>query len=73
MCVAKEHDSYDSPGDATLVSVPVAGGEPTDLLAGLDRRPGEAAWAPDSQAVYFTADDHGRCPVFRSRTWPGRR
>ena len=24
----------------------------------------EAVWAPDSKAVYFTADDHGRCPVF---------
>jgi len=66
VCIEKEHDSYDSPGDATLVSVPMAGGEPTDLLAGLDRRPNEAAWAPDSQAVYFTADDHGRCPVFRT-------
>ena len=54
------------PGDATLVVVPVAGGDPTDLLPGLDRRPAEAAWAPDSQAVYFTADDHGRCPVFRA-------
>ena len=46
--------------------VPITGGDPTDLLPELDRRPAEAAWAPDSQAVYFTADDHGRCPVFRA-------
>ncbi|HYA52648.1 MAG TPA: S9 family peptidase, partial [Streptosporangiaceae bacterium] len=66
VAAARAHDSYDKPGDATLVAVPIAGGDPTDLLPGLDRRPGEAAWAPDSQAVYFTADDHGRCPVFRA-------
>src|SRR5215475_1206659 len=57
ICIARTQDDYDRPGDATLVAVPVTGGEPTDLLAGLDRRPEEAAWAPDSRAVYFTADD----------------
>ena len=36
------------------------------MLAGLDRRPLEAAWAPDSASVYFTADDHGRRPIFRA-------
>ena len=66
VAMARTHDCYDQPGDATLVVVPVTGGEPADLLAGLDQRPAEAAWAPDSQAVYFTADDHGRCPVFRA-------
>jgi dipeptidyl aminopeptidase/acylaminoacyl peptidase len=67
VCTAKTHDAYDGPGDATLVVVPLVGGEDaTDLLGGLDRRPEEAAWAPDSQAVYFTAADHGRCPVFRA-------
>src|SRR5205814_1151547 len=65
LCKATTHDRYEAPGDATLVLVPVTGGEGADLVPGLDRRPAEAAWAPDSQAVYFTADDHGRCPVFR--------
>jgi Tol biopolymer transport system component len=64
-CKATTHDCYEVPGDATLVVVPATGGEPADLVPGLDRRPVEAAWAPDSQAVYLTADDHGRCPVFR--------
>ena len=36
-----------------------------DLLAGWDRWPHELAWAHDSSALYFTADDGGRCPVFR--------
>jgi len=65
VCKAMTHDRYGAPGDATLMLVPVTGGEGADLVPGLDRRPAEAAWAPDSQAVYFTADDHGRCPVFR--------
>jgi len=67
VCTATTHDSYDEPGDSTLVVVPLDGsGSPADLLGGLDRIPVEALWAPGSQAVYFTADDHGRCPVFRA-------
>jgi dipeptidyl aminopeptidase/acylaminoacyl peptidase len=118
-CLRQVHDTYDVPGDVTLVmaslddmdsdgngtetpdaragrrlaradgggapggEAPRSGGpgviprdstggpgviprEGTDLLAGLDRRPVEAAWAPDSGSVYFTADDQGRRPVFRA-------
>jgi dipeptidyl aminopeptidase/acylaminoacyl peptidase len=42
-----------------------------DLLPGFDRWPAELAWAPDSLSVYFTADDHGRRPVFRVDTGSG--
>ncbi|HEY7145157.1 MAG TPA: S9 family peptidase [Streptosporangiaceae bacterium] len=66
VCTRQLHDSYDKPGDVTLMLVPLdGGGEPRDLLDGFDRRPAAAAWAPDGTAVYFTADDQGRCPVFR--------
>jgi dipeptidyl aminopeptidase/acylaminoacyl peptidase len=82
-CRRAAHDSYDAPGDVTLVITALNEGAPggeaprpggpgvtprdsTDLLAGLDRRPLEAAWAPDSGSVYFTADDQGRRPVFRA-------
>ena len=66
-CRRVTHDSYEAPGDVTLVVVPLDGGAPPrDLLDGFDRRPQEIAWAPDSQAVYFTADDQGRRPVFRA-------
>jgi dipeptidyl aminopeptidase/acylaminoacyl peptidase len=67
-CVRAAHDSYDRPGDVTLVVAGLGGEDsrgPRDLLAGLDRRPLEAAWAADSASVYFTADDHGRRPVFQ--------
>jgi dipeptidyl aminopeptidase/acylaminoacyl peptidase len=66
-CGRAEHDSYAAPGDVTLVVIPLDGGAPPrDLLGGFDRRPQEIAWAPDSGAVYFTADDRGRRPVFRA-------
>jgi dipeptidyl aminopeptidase/acylaminoacyl peptidase len=66
-CRREGHDSYDKPGDVTLVIAGLDGGiEPRDLLDGFDRRPAEPAWAPDSGAVYFTADDQGRHPVFRA-------
>jgi dipeptidyl aminopeptidase/acylaminoacyl peptidase len=73
LAVRSEHDTYDRPGDVTLVTVPLAGDSdagqaagPRDLLPGFDRRPAEAVWAPDSRSVYFTADDQGRRPVFRA-------
>jgi dipeptidyl aminopeptidase/acylaminoacyl peptidase len=62
-----EHDTVSRCGDFTLVVTPLAGDAvtaPRDLLADFDRRPGEAAWSPDSATVYFTADDNGRCPLF---------
>jgi dipeptidyl aminopeptidase/acylaminoacyl peptidase len=66
-CLRETQDSYQAPGDVTLVITELdGGGGPRDLLIGLDRRPLEAAWAPDSGSVYFTADDQGRRPVFRA-------
>jgi dipeptidyl aminopeptidase/acylaminoacyl peptidase len=72
LAVRSEHDRYDRPGDVTLVVTALArpdhggdGADPRDLLAGFDRHPAEAAWAPDSGSVFFTADDGGRRPVFR--------
>jgi dipeptidyl aminopeptidase/acylaminoacyl peptidase len=66
LAIRTEHDSYQRLGDATLVVTGLEGsGQSRDVLAGLDRRPLEATWAPDSRTVYFTADDNGRCPVLR--------
>ena len=72
LAIREDHDSYESPGDQTLVLTALApGGQAAgglagrDLLARFDRRPLEVAWAPDGRSVYFTADDNGRCPVFR--------
>jgi dipeptidyl aminopeptidase/acylaminoacyl peptidase len=66
-CVRETHNGFDKPGEVTLVIAALDGrSEPRDLLDGFDRRPAEAAWAPDSGALYFTADDNGRRPVFRA-------
>ena len=72
LAIRSEHDSYDQPGDATLVLTALAvagqaagGTVGRDLLAGFDRRPLEVAWGAGARWVYFTADDNGRRPVFR--------
>ncbi|HXB49953.1 MAG TPA: prolyl oligopeptidase family serine peptidase [Streptosporangiaceae bacterium] len=73
LAIRAEHDSYDQPGDATLVVTALAAAgqaaaspvSARDLLAGFDRRPLEAVWSPDGRWIYFTADDNGRRPVFR--------
>jgi dipeptidyl aminopeptidase/acylaminoacyl peptidase len=65
VAVRETDETYDEPADLTLVLVPLAGGEPRDLLPGFDRHPGGPVWAPDSRSVYFSADDHGRRPAFR--------
>jgi dipeptidyl aminopeptidase/acylaminoacyl peptidase len=54
-----------TPSPVTTSSPSSPGGTGRDLLAGFDRRPAELAWAPDSAAVYFAADDQGRRPVYR--------
>ena len=51
-------------------SSPLAG-TARDLLPGFDRQPISAAWAPDSESVYFTADDNGRRPIFAVRLGTG--
>lgn len=51
--------------DATLWVVDLATGEGRDVLAGHELWPLALAWAPDSSAVYFTADHAGRRPIFR--------
>ncbi len=75
VCGRAAHNSYEAPGGVTLVVAALEGAGadgagpesadgPRDVLPGLDRRPLEVAWAPDSGSVYFTADDQGRRPVF---------
>jgi dipeptidyl aminopeptidase/acylaminoacyl peptidase len=80
VAIRSEHDTYDRPGDVTLVLVPAHPGNeedeegasgPKDLLAGFDRRPLAVKWAPDGSAVYFIADDNGRRPIFAVRIATG--
>src|ERR1700722_12024438 len=70
LCQRETQTTPERPPDVTLVVLGVNGAGPDgdagrDLLPGLDRWPAEAAWSPDSQAVYFAADADARRPVFR--------
>ncbi|MGQ7295732.1 S9 family peptidase [Quadrisphaera sp. KR29] len=53
------------PVDADVVVVDTATGERTVLASGWDRWPASLAWTHDGTALLLTADDGGRCPVFR--------
>ncbi|MDT0346643.1 S9 family peptidase [Streptomyces litchfieldiae] len=53
------------PGDSWLGVVPLSGGEVRPLTAAWDRLPHSAHWTPDGAALLVTADDHGRCPLWR--------
>jgi dipeptidyl aminopeptidase/acylaminoacyl peptidase len=70
-CLRERHATESRPVDITLVLLDAgadaadAPGPGRDLLAGWDRWPHELAWAHDSSALYLTAADGGRCPVFR--------
>ena len=74
-CVRSAKDSYDNPGDVTLVVIPLDKGadggtaEARDVLEGLDRRPLEAAWSADSGwfSSPRTTRGGGRCS---GSTWP---
>jgi dipeptidyl aminopeptidase/acylaminoacyl peptidase len=81
VAVRSEHHTPEKPHDITLVLVGVAAGSGVasgtevgsgvasgaerDLLPGFDRWPASAVWSPDGSAVYFTADDSGRHPIFK--------
>ena len=64
LATREEQDTYERPGDVTLVVVPLAGGPARDVLAGFDRWPAEAVWSADGRQIYFCADHEGRRPVF---------
>ncbi|HEY1571703.1 MAG TPA: alpha/beta fold hydrolase [Pseudonocardiaceae bacterium] len=53
------------PGDEWLAIVPTAGGEVRPLTAEWDRWPHVGQWTPDGTALIVTADDQGRCPIWR--------
>jgi len=66
VAVKSSHHTPEGPHDITLVILDVETGEETDITAGLDRWPSAPVWSADGTAVYFTADDNGRHPVFKS-------
>lgn len=58
-CVREASDDPEQVGDQTLWLIDLRTGEGRDLTPALDLWPHDAAWVPDSSAVYFLADRQG--------------
>jgi dipeptidyl aminopeptidase/acylaminoacyl peptidase len=57
--------SPDEASETTLWLVDLTTGEGRDLTPRLDLWPDSPVWAPDSTAIFFTADRDGSVPAFR--------
>ena len=51
--------------DAHVWVIPITGGTGRELNAALDRRSFAPLWMPDSQAILYTAADHGKLALYR--------
>src|SRR5439155_204591 len=47
-------------------------GKTRDVTENFDRSVGSFAWAPDSEFVWFTTEDHGEAPISYVDTLQGR-
>jgi dipeptidyl aminopeptidase/acylaminoacyl peptidase len=65
VCVRHEIDVPERIGDETLWLIDLASGEGRDLTPELDAWPQHPIWAPDSSAIWFTADLRGAGAVYR--------
>ena len=71
--VAFLRESYSTPERAPRISLSCLGfGDAvTDLAVDWDRWPASVTWSHDGDELFVTADDGGRCPVFRIRLADG--
>jgi dipeptidyl aminopeptidase/acylaminoacyl peptidase len=47
-----------------IVVTPAEGGEPRSITATFDSSPQDFVWGPNSDRVYFSAEDNARSPIF---------
>jgi dipeptidyl aminopeptidase/acylaminoacyl peptidase len=61
-------ESYSTPMQAPRITLGYLrfGEEPVQVATGWDRWPVSVTWSHDGAALIVTADDAGRCPVFRT-------
>lgn len=71
-CLVSTRPTADDPGDTRLGIVPLDGGDVRVLTGAWDRWPTDVCWTADGAAVLVTADDDGRCPLFRVEADDGR-
>jgi len=72
VCVRESRANPERAPQVTLWLVDLQTGEGRDLTPQLDLWPMNPVWAPDSSAVYFTADCQGRTPPYRAGLADGR-
>jgi dipeptidyl aminopeptidase/acylaminoacyl peptidase len=65
VCTRESLATLDEPYDSSLWLFDLERGEGRDLTPGFDLWPAAPVWAPDSRAVFFTADSDGRTLPFR--------
>jgi dipeptidyl aminopeptidase/acylaminoacyl peptidase len=62
----ERHSTPETAESYSLRLIDLASGKMSEILpAGFEHWPHEVAWAPDSSALFFVADEDGRAPVFR--------
>ena len=65
VCVDESEGTYERAPRVTLWLIDTASGAGRDLLPGFPLWPASPVFSADSSAVFFTADDDGRRPIFR--------
>jgi dipeptidyl aminopeptidase/acylaminoacyl peptidase len=65
VCVDETEATYERAPQLTLWLIDTASGAGRDLLPGFLLWPASPVFSADSSAVFFTADDNGRRPIFR--------
>ncbi|MDQ1465206.1 MAG: hypothetical protein QOC73_2147, partial [Actinomycetota bacterium] len=65
VCVQETEATYDRVPRLTLWLIDLATGAGRDLLPDFRYWPVDPVFSVDSRAVFFVADENGRCPVFR--------
>jgi dipeptidyl aminopeptidase/acylaminoacyl peptidase len=65
VCVDETEGTYDRSPRITLQLIETASGAGHDLLPNFALWPHYPVFSPDSTAVFFTANERGRCPIFR--------
>ena len=65
VCVDETEATYERAPHITLWLIDAASGAGRDLLPGFPLWPADPVFSADSSAVFFTADDDGRRPIFR--------
>ncbi|HEX3646818.1 MAG TPA: S9 family peptidase, partial [Pseudonocardiaceae bacterium] len=72
-CVVELLPTPEHPLDKWLGIVPITGGEVRAVAKDWDRWPEQPHWTSDGRGVIVTADDDGRCPVWRIDVESGAR